>query len=397
MGSSNLVKITKINEVSYGVTPVAGNFQTSRYISETLSGSPQTVESKQIRTDRMSSGQITTGLQVQGGINFELAKETVLEDYMASAMSSDWNILALITVDLSYNAGTKLLTRATGSWITDGIVKGDIITLAGFLNTINNTQFMVAQVNSATVVRLVVKGGFTFVTEVGVGTSFKRSDKLVIGLLKKSFSIQKEFTDLTTKAIVYRGMLAATMDLNVTFGELINGSFGFSGNNHFVADAANEFITDGRTVDVPATTDSLNGSIDMPFLANDAVGVFDDASLDLRSVAIALDNNLTPQNVIGDVAPKDYSQGTARINIDLSAYLTNAAWTLLGKRLTQESFALGFMVQNLDGYYGFYMPAIQVSSDDPASAGQDQDIILTMQGQAKVGDLGESALVIYRS
>lgn len=397
MSSSNLVKITKINEVSYGVTPGAGNFQTSRYISESLSGSPQTVESKQIRTDRMSSGQITTGLQVQGGLNFELAKESVLEDFMASAMSNDWNVLALVNVDLSYNAGTKLLTRAAGSWITDGIVKGDVITLAGFVNTVNNTQFMVAEVQSATVIRLVVKGGITFVTEAGTGTSFKRSDKLTIGLQKKSFSIQKEFLDLTTKAIIYRGMLAATMDLNVTFGELINGSFGFNGNNHFVADAANEFITDGRTVDAPATTDSLNGSIDMPFLANDAIGVFDDASLDLRSVAIALDNNLTPQNVIGDVAPKDYSQGTARINIDLSAYLTNAAWALLGKRLTQEAFSLGFMVQNLDGYYGFFMPAIQVSFDDPASAGQDQDIILTMSGQAKVGDLGESALVIYRS
>lgn len=395
MSSSNLVKVTLIKESSYGEVPGAGNFKTARFTSESLSGSPQTVESKQIRTDRMSSGQIVTALQVQGGMNFELAKESVLEEFMSSAMNSAWDTQALVTVDLSYNQSTKELTRASGSW-SPNIKVGDIIKLAGFVATANNDYFMVAEIISSTVIRLVVKQGITFVTEAGSGTSYQRADKLEIGSTKQSYSMQKEFLDLTTKAIIYKGMLVGSMDLNISFGELINGSFGFNGNDHDLADASGEFITNARTVDAPATTDTLNGSIDMPFLANAAIGDFDDSAFDLRSVAIKLNNNLNPQNVIGSIAPKNYSLGTARIDVDLSAYLDDSFWALLGNRLTQTAFALGFLVQNGGGGYAFYMPAIQVSFDDPGSAGQDQDIITTMKGQAKVGPNGESALVIYR-
>lgn len=66
MSSSNLVRVAFIEEVAYGVTPGAGNFETARFTSENLSGTPDTVESQQIRTDRMSSGQVVTGLQVAG-------------------------------------------------------------------------------------------------------------------------------------------------------------------------------------------------------------------------------------------------------------------------------------------------------------------------------------------
>jgi len=43
------------------------------------------------------------------------------------------------------------------------------------------------------------------------------------------------------------------------------------------------------------------------------------------------------------------------------------------------------------------MPAVQVSFDDPASGGQNQDVLISMTGTAKVGDAGESALTIYKS
>ena len=73
MSSSNQVRIATIKESTYGVTPPAGNFKTARYTSESLSGTPETTESEQIRQDRLSSGQITVGLNVGGDLNGELA------------------------------------------------------------------------------------------------------------------------------------------------------------------------------------------------------------------------------------------------------------------------------------------------------------------------------------
>lgn len=86
-----------------------GSFKTARFTSEQYSGTPETTESAQIRTDRQSSGQIVTGLAVEGGHNFELAKEQAIEDFLESAMFNTWVQSPLRTVALSLNATTKNL------------------------------------------------------------------------------------------------------------------------------------------------------------------------------------------------------------------------------------------------------------------------------------------------
>lgn len=397
MSSSNLVRVVAIPEVSYGVTPATGPFQQARFVSESLSGTPGTTESAQIRTDRMSSGQIVTGLTVGGQLSFELAKEAMLESFMSSAMNNDWETFASQTVDLALDVTDptdKRLTRSTGSFIADAYVPGQIVSLSGFTNAVNNVQVQVAEVVSATVIRVIGPEGL--VTETATGSAMKRADRLQIGATKKSFSMEKKFLDLTDKAITYRGMIASQMDLTVTFGELIKGSFNFSGNDYETVDVASDMITDGRTITPSATSNTMNGSIDMPFLATSAVGELDSTGLDIQSVTLSLNNNVSAQNVIGDIAPRDYSLGTAAITVGINTYLKDASWALLAKKLNQASFAVGFMVRNQSGFYGIYMPAVQVSFDDPASGGQNQDISLDMKGTAKVGDSGESALVIFR-
>lgn len=394
MSSSNAVRLALIEESSYGVTPGAGNFKTARFISESLSGTPDTVESQQIRTDRMSSGQIVTGLKVGGDMGFELAKEAVLELLMASAMLSTWQTQSLVTADLTIDISERKLTRATGDW-SSTLKVGDFLTLAGFSTSANNVVVQITEVTDAK--NLLFVGPEGMADEVGSGTTYKRADKLSIGTTKKSFTVEKAFTDLTTKAIIYKGMLVNTMELNVAFGDLVGGKFGFVGNDYDTVSAAADFATHSRTIDDPATTNTFNGSIDMPFLISSAGGAtLDESAIDIQSVSLTLNNNNSPQNVIGNIAPKNYSPGTAGIEISLNAYLTDAAWAILGDKLTQASFALGFMVKNGGGWYGFYMPAIQVSFDDPASGGQNQDLTLDMSGKAKVGSAGESALTIYR-
>lgn len=394
MSSSNLVRLTFIEESVLGTTPGAGNFNTARFTSESLSGTPGTTESQQIRSDRLASGQIVTSMEVGGEVGFELAKETALDLLIASAMMSSWDIVAAVTVDLEIDATAKTIERASGDWNT-GFDVGDIVTTTGFVGATNNTQFQILEIVSATVIRCSMPAGV--VSEVGTGTTVKRADRISIGTTKKSFSMEKAFLDLTTKAIIYKGMLASSLSLNVAYGEIVSGSIGFSGTDYTTADTSGEFITDGRTITAPATTNSLNGSIDMPFIASSSVGTFDGVDFCIQSLALELNNNLQAQQCIGSVSPQDYSAGTANISIDLSAYLANDNWSLLAKKLSQESFAIGFLLKNVDGWYGFYIPAVQVSFDDPSSGGANQEISLEMSGTAKVGANGESSLYIYRS
>lgn len=394
MSSSNLVSLKYITEASYGVTPGSGTFKTVRFTSEKLSGTPGTAESQQIRTDRLSSGQIVTSLSVGGDISFELAKESPLDDFMESAMLSTWQTFSPISVDLTIDATAKTLTRASGSW-PGTMKKGDIITLGAFTHPENNVPVMVTALTSSTVISYV--GPVDMISEVATGTTFEQNDKLTIGTTKKSFSFEKSFEDLTTKAIIYKGMLVSNMNLSVAHGSIITGSFSFSGNHYDTVSAAADFITYTRTVTAAATTQSMNGSVDMPFIATSAVGALDAAGFCIQKVDITLDNQFTTQNCIGEVAPTGYSAGTAKLEVGLSAYLSNENWDILGKKLSQQSFEVGFMVKNADGWYGFYMPAVQVSFDDPSSGGQNQDVILDMKGTGKVGATGESSITIFRS
>lgn len=394
MSSSNLVRIAFIKESVYGETPGSGDFSQSRFTSDTLSGSPETTESQQIRTDRYSSGQVVTGLTVGGDINFELAKEEELESMLESAMYNAFTPSTPVAVNLTVDITAKTITRASGDFNND-VAIGDVLTLTGFADANNNTEVMVVAINSATEVKYV--GEETMVDEAGSGTSFQVADKISIGTTRTSFSIEKAFLDLTNKAIIYKGMIASAFTISATYGEIVTGNFSFSGNSYQAVDAAGDFITNLRTINDPATTNSMNGSIDMPFLVSSAVGVLDEATFCIQSVEIDLNNNLTAQTCIGEAAPKDYSPGTAQIGVNITAYNSDETYDLLTKKLTQESFAVGYLIKNVDGFYGFYMPAIQVSFDDPSSAGINQDVLINMSGVAKVGPNGESPLTIYRS
>ena len=89
MSSSNLVQLTYVEEVTtYGERPTdlsAVTLDTMRFTSEALSGTPVTTTSAELRNDRMSAGQVVTGLEVGGGIDFELSRDKFLTTSFAAA------------------------------------------------------------------------------------------------------------------------------------------------------------------------------------------------------------------------------------------------------------------------------------------------------------------------
>lgn len=393
MSSANLVKLSFIEETTYGETPAVGNFQSARFTSESISGTPETTESQQIRTDRLSSGQVAVGTTVGGSLNFELAKETALEEFMESAMFNVFTTTAAVSADLTIDATASTITRTDTDFA--GLAVGDFVNLTGFTNAVNNVIVFVAEVVSNTVIRYV--GRSTMVDEAATGGTYQKLDTMGIGTTKKSFSIEKQFTDLTDKAIIYKGCIANTMNISAAYGEIVTGSFELNANYQLPVDNSADFITDGRTVGAQATSQSLNGSIDLPYIAANVNGTLDGVPFCIQSLEISLNNNNQPLTCIGYEAPINFDPGTAQVEVNLSSYLSDENWQLLTSKKTQESFALSFILENEDGAYCFYLPAVQVSFDDPSSGGANQLISIDMTGMAKVGANGESSLYVSRS
>ena len=394
MSSSNRVRIAVIPETVYGETPVAGNFQEARYTSESLSGTPATTESQTIRSDRQASGQIVTGLEVGGDLSIEMAKEPMVDSFLESAMLSTWTTLAPIAVTVDIVAATKKLVRSAGNFVADGLVKGDFVTITGAAEAENN---VLAAVKSVTALEVELITQFPMEDETAIAITVTRADKIVVGTTQKSFSMEKSFLDLTTKAINYRGMVVDSLSIEASYGSTMTGTFTFMGNDYKAVSEAADAMTNGRTITAPATSPFLNGSIDMPIIAASAsTGALAADDLCIQNLSIELNNNYAALTCIGRAAPEGYDEGTARVGISMSTYLKDESWAFLPKKLTQEPFELLFAVKNQGGGYGFYLPAIQVSSDDPAAGGLDQQISLELEGQAKVGPLGESELTIYK-
>lgn len=393
MSSSNRVRVAIIPEVTYGVTPAVGNFSTARFTSESLSGTPETTESQTIRVDRMSSGQVVTNLTVGGGLNMELAKDSVIDSLLQSAMFNTWVTPGIVTATLTIDVAAKTLTRDAGDFAVDVRV-GDFLTLSGFTETANNTQVVVTSINSATEIGIVGDG----LVDDATGTDFKVADYLEIGTTQNAFSMEKAFLDITTKAINYRGQIVNELAIDTTHGSIVTANFSFMGNGYDVVSNAVDFMTNARTISDPATTNSLNGSVDMPFVTSSMNAInMTEADFCINGVNLTLNNNLFARNCIGLAAPKGYGEGTANISVGINAYLSDNDWEALSKKLTQEPFAVSYILKNGGGFYAFYLPAIQVSFDDPNSGGQSQDVMIDMSGVAKVGSNGESALRIYRS
>ncbi len=390
---SGVAGTAQVTAASAPLATGAKEFKTARFTSEKYSGTPQTTESAQIRTDRMSSGQVVTGLQVTGGHNFELAKEGAIEDFLESAMYNSWSTTSITnTLSLALDATARTITRGSGSYIDEGLKVGDVVILSDFASAGNNAIIMIT-VLTDTVLTYAGPTGMATVTE---SATFTRADKLTIGTTAHSLSIEKAFLDLTNKAIIYKGALVSQMSLDVQYGQLISGSFETSANDYESADQASEFISYGEYIAAQATTETLNGSVDMPFLTTNVTGSFAQDAFCLQSLKLTMSNNLQAQTCIGRSAPENYSAGTAAIKVELSSYLKDANWDLLALKLSQAAFSIGFLVKNTDGWYGFFLPAVQVSFDDPASGGANQQISMNMSGTAKVGATGESALAIYR-
>jgi hypothetical protein len=351
-----------------------------RYTSESLSGTPQTAESAEIQSDRTSGGQVQVGLDVGGDINAELSSDTALNDFIRGAMMQPvWTPGAIDANDWTVNPIDKTFTSDTTS-LTYSV--GDLFIVSNATETKNNGPMYVTAVDTettpGTTVLTVAKE--TIASESGP-MELTRSERLSVGTQPISFSIEKDFTDLTDKAIAYRGMLVNQMNLSMTYGSIVESSFMFMGNGY---DTPVPKMTSGRTITPAGTTQPFNASSDIGLVIVEG----EVADFCIQSLQISLSNGLTPQTCMGTLAPRQYALGMAAITVSGSAYLSNENWDLMAKKLSQTPVSIAFSVENDDGGMAFVIHGAQLSFPDPSSGGMDQQVSIEFSGAAKAVESG---------
>lgn len=405
MSSSNLVEVTYVKESAYGEKPAdlsLTTLYTARFTSESLSGTPDTTESVELRTDRMSAGQVVTGLTVGGDIEFELSADKFHDDFLMGAMMNAYVPAETVntTVDLVPDPGDDQKATLTLGSSFANLVPGVLVAFKPAANTDNGVVVQITSVDTpSTVFTVATKRGEAAVT--GETLDVIIPAYLDIGLDQVSFVIGKAYTDVlhlqTTDehSQTYTGSLVSGFTVNAEYGSIITGSYTTSGNGYEqeAPSFSQQVETAGGTVTPAGTTNPLNASVDVPLVTVDNVA----STWCTETFSVSLDNGLSEQTCIGKAAPTGYTLGTAAISVEMSAYLSDTAYdATMVKKLTQEPASITYVTQNADGGYGFVVTAVQFTFPDPAATGQNEDAMIEASGVGKVGANGESAIRIYK-
>ena len=208
---------------------------------------------------------------------------------------------------------------------------------------------------------------------------------LKVGTVKRSFSIEKQFQDIT-QYIRFTGMRVGAMSLNFQFGQVATGSFTFAGNGTTSSGTAATGTTSAAT-----TTAVMSGGQ----VAN--VNVNGSAStLLFRTINLTVDNTLRPIQALGQTAPSNQAYGRATITGTIEAYFDNLS--LYTPLISSTAISVSFDALDVAGNkYTVLIPKLKFSSGTPQTPGVDQDVVQSLGFTALFDSTTSTSLQITRT
>ena len=382
MSSSSQVRLAYIAESTYGSTPTSGDFETIRFNSESLSGTPVTNQSAEVRADRQPTGNNLVGIDLGGDVTGNLSPTTWVTDFMEAAMMDTWNarISSSGTITLAATGSNYKLTRSTGSFTSDGIAVGDLIELAtGFGSTVNH-KFI--EVTTASALNVVGAGPASLATAAGSGDEVVYRHKYCeVGSDDASFSMSKNFQDLATgTALSYRGMRVNSMTVDLQARQDGTVSFNLVGGGTSTPYDTSGDLATGRTVNTAETQGALNGSNDAGLIIVDQTRV----GYCVGGFNLQINNNMTPQVCVGQLPASQQNSGEATANVTLNAFLSDDNFSLHANKQAGTTIAIAMPVTTSAGEgYAFSLPAFKPAFPDAQSGGKNQQTILPISGVAE--------------
>jgi len=371
MSDTNRIQMAYVKEVTYGVTPSSA-LQIMRIAGEALGQDTQTVASSEIRSDRQIPNIIRTGADAKGDFNLELSAAAHDEFLLAALQSAGWSsavdtVMPSLTVAAGSNQYT--ITRASGSFITDGYALNQWVRIAGFVNAANNGYGKISAL-TATVMTIVGNYNTTAGNANGVnetlasGGTINMGAQAVNGTTLSSYSIERKYTDLSNEFAALTGMCVNTLGVTINAGQIITMALGMMGQKEASASAT---IGNGSYTNAP-TNDVVSATNDV-FMVLENLGKFD-----ITQLTVNLNNNLRQRTQVASLNPISIGSGTCTVTATLQAYFTSK--TIVDKCLNFTTTNLAIIVRDAaNNAYLIELPEIKVTNAKRNAPGQNQDVM----------------------
>jgi hypothetical protein len=223
---------------------------------------------------------------------------------------------------------------------------------------------------------------FDDIIESAMYEEWETDDTIVTGITERSFTLQKEFSDIT-QYHVFPGCVVNTWNISVTPNGIITSTFNVMGEKMTVSGSAT--LTGATSKASNAPFDSFSGTLEEGGLVNALI----------TSIDFSLSNGLTTLPVIGQNTTIGFSEGRANVTGSISAYFANS--TLLDKFIDETESSLSFQLTDPDSNkMTFYMPRIKYSGGDVPVNGEGP-IVMNMPFQALYDSADGYTLQITKS
>lgn len=384
---TNQRKLIYATESTWGTKPASG-WKTFRSTGDSLDATQETTVSEEIRSDRMTSDVIRTSFGASGSIDIEMSYSTY-DDFLASVLYSSWQdvIESSITATAAISSGTydgmtkitiadNLITRyKVGQWIKTSGATGN--------NATYNSRYRV----TAVVATGSDKGVYVDGTTLGALSTYTNFQidpfrRLINGTTASSYSIQKQFDDLTNQIVDFAGMRVSTFELSVAAGERITGTIGFLGKDMSIVTSAISNPTAANTKDIMSSGPNVNSVL---------INEVDVGSI--SNLSMNIDNNLRALQSVGEIGATNVNAGTCSVTGNLATYLKNL--TEVERFIDGDAMSLSFDLNDETNYYTIFMPKCKYSAMSVPIAGANQDVIAEGEFQA-LAYTGDTAIGDYQ-
>lgn len=353
-------------ETTWGTLAGAPSGKLLRRVTASFNLTKETYESGEIRTDYQIADMRHGVRMAEGSLNGELSPGSYA-DFFGAILARDFAAVTPITgASITIASGAAIgsiatwnVTRAAGSYLTDGIKVGDIVRLtAGSFNVANLNKNLVVLSVTATVLNVIPLNGVAMFAEGPIATSTvtvvgKKTFAPITGHTDRSFTVEEWYQDVPASE-VYTGMKVNTASLSLPATGLVTCDFGFMGKD-LTQTGSTQYFTSPTAQGTSGVFASVSGIL----LVNGAPVAL------LTGLNININRNMSNATVVGSNSVVEMFEGRIAVDGDFSAYFDGGTFRDLFINETEVSLIaiLSTGTTGTADFMSLVLPRIKVGSN----------------------------------
>lgn len=407
MGDASRVRVAIAEETTFGTAEPsgAGIYKYLRLNNETLKADFGNVQSQQLDPTRQPSVNIRTNVSASGDIVSEdslitpaasnpINTITGFDPLIEGALMTDFSTIVALTAQnlvIGTPAGGVFAVTSSGTPFAN-VVVGDWIKLGGFAT--NGTIYgnVTIVTSSASITMQGVRStGLAVTAETNTASGTVSGSNAHIGTTKKSYTIERQYTDLTTPEYsLYTGMRVGRWALRMTAQAIFEHTFSFTGKLQATTTTS---VTGSPTAvwstPILEAVDHFKmpmlGAFTSHFVATGA------ATARLSEINFTLDNKLRTEPELGVLGSTDIGIGTPTLEGTIKGYMASADLVRIAEAGTRSKVALRLD----DGTRARIVSinSILFGSPDIGAKGRDQSVEFTLPFSSESDSAGYAITV----